>query len=142
MKKTVITIPINFLFTRFVRLILLFTFILLQSSFIDSDKLYYRLSKMFETNKDKCLEFVEYKIRNNSKNYAPYFFALKLELDKYKDLAYVGFIYNWSEHDDDVFDEYIESMHKMIGYTYNIYDLSDEEILYDKDCFMLFEDML
>jgi len=119
---------------------LLIAFVLLQSSFTNSDNLYYRLSEMYKTNKDKCLEFAEYKIRNNSKNYAPYFFALKIELERYQELPYIRFS---SIHPDNKskYDKHMQSMLKMIDYTNYIYDLTTEKQMYAIGCFLLFSDM-
>jgi len=93
---------------------------------------------MYENNKEKCLEFAEHQINNNSENYAPYLFALKIELEKYKELRGIRFasmdpIPEWGI--------YKGLMMRMIEYTKKLYAFASEDVMYETNCFQLFGDM-
>ena len=60
--------------------------ILLNTPFTINNKPHNNLSIPRESNKVKRLEFSDHQTNNNSENYAPYLFALKIELEKYKEL--------------------------------------------------------
>jgi len=122
--------------------ILLFVFIALQTSFINKpfNDSFDRFQKIYNKDKEKCFLLAKSRVDNNTTNFVPYYFLLKIELEKYKELDYVGFIDNWSNNDD-IYDHYIELMYKMIDYTNKIYDLANEDELYETNCFILFGDM-
>ena len=122
--------------------ILLFVFIALQTSFIIKpfNDSFERFQKMYDSDKEKCFVAAKSKVDNNTTNFVPYYFLLKIELEKYKELDYVGFIGNWSNNND-IYDNYIELMYKMIDYTNKIYDFANEDELYETNCFILFGEM-
>ena len=118
--------------------IVLLSIFLLNTSFITNNKLYNSLSKMYEINKEKCLELAEHQINNNSENYAPYLFALKIELDKYKELRWIKFA---SMDQTPDWETYKKPIMRMIEYIKKIYTFASEDIMYETNCFQLFGDI-
>ena len=121
------------------KLIILLAFLIVETSFTNiflKDNFNY-FQKLYNEDKEKCFLLAKSKVDNNTTNFAPYYFLLKIELEKYKEIPYV-----WSHNtSDDRYDMHIESMHHMINYTNKIYDFANEEELYETNCFYLFGEM-
>lgn len=121
------------------KLILLLAFLIVEISFTNSflkDNFSY-FQKMYDSDKEKCFLLAKSRVDNNTINFVPYYFLLKIELDKYKDLPYV-----WSSDNSyNRYDTHVEYMYNMIDYTNKIYDFANEEELYETNCFLLFGDM-
>lgn len=124
------------------KVIILFLFIIFQTSFrnVSFNGSFNRFQKLYEEDKEKCFLVAKSRSDNNTTNFVPYYFLLKIELEKYQEKDYVGFIGSWSD-DADIYDDYIESMFNMIGYTNKIYDYANEEELYETNCFILMGNM-
>ena len=119
--------------------ILLFLFIALQTSFIPKsfNDFFDRFQKLYNKDKEKCFEAAKSRADKNIANFVPYYFLLKIELEKYNELPYV-----WSSYtSDDRYDMHVKSMYDMIDYTNKIYDFANEDELYETNCFILFGEM-
>ena len=124
------------------KIIILLTFLIVETSFTNiflKDN-FDHFQKMYDSDKEKCFNMSKNMADRNSTSFIPYYFLLKIELEEYKELDYVGFIGNWSNNND-IYDQYIELMYKMIDYTNKIYDFANEEELYETNCFILFGEM-
>jgi len=124
------------------KLIILLAFIIVETSFTNiilTDH-FERFQKMYDSDKEKCFNMSKDMADRNSTSFIPYYFLLKIELEEYKELDYVGFIGNRSNNND-IYDYYIELMYKMIDYTNKIYDFANEDELYETNCFILFGEM-
>ena len=123
------------------KIIILLTFLIVETSFNTGpfNGSFNRFQKLYNEDKEKCFLVAKSRVDNNTTNFVPYYFLLKIELEEYKELDYVGFIRNISN--DDIYIHYIELMYKMIDYTNKIYDFAEEEELYETNCFYLFGEM-
>jgi len=121
------------------KLIILLAFLIVETSFTNiflKDN-FDHFQKMYDSDKEKCFLLAKSRVDNNTTNFVPYYFLLKIELDKYKEIPYV-----WSSNtSDDRYDMHVEFMYHMIDYTSKIYDFANEEELYETNCFLLFGEM-
>ena len=100
-----------------------------------------RFQRLYDEDKEKCFLVAKSRIDNNTDNFIPYYFLLKIELERYQELPYVGFIDNEYSTVNNTYHDYTEPMFDMIGYTNAIYKLANEQELYATDCFILFSEM-
>jgi len=122
------------------KLIILLTILIVEISFNTGpfNGSFDRFQDLYNEDKEKCFLVAKSRVDNNTTNFVPYYFLLKIELEEYKELDYVGFR---SSNNNDVYDQYIELMYKMIDYTNKIYDFANEDDLYETNCFILFGEM-
>jgi len=121
------------------KIIILLTFLIVETSFNTGpfNGSFNRFQKLYNEDKEKCFLVAKSRVDNNTTNFVPYYFLLKIELEKYKEIPYV-----WSDNtSDNRYDMHLESMYHMIDYTNKIYDFSNEEELYETNCFYLFGEM-
>ena len=89
-----------------------------------STKLYNKLNSLFNSDKAKCLEVSKQKIKKDTKDPAPYIFALKCELELYslsdRDMFY--------ETDPEIVKYFSNRTQRMCRYAKNIERLADKEI--------------
>ena len=103
---------------------LIIVLVLLNSTANASTKLYNKLNSLFNSDKAKCLEVSKLKIKKNTKDPAPYIFALKCELElcslSDRDMFY--------ESNPDIVKDLSNRTQRMCRYGKDIERLADEEI--------------
>jgi uncharacterized protein YkwD len=103
---------------------LIIVLVLLNSTANASTKLYNKLNSLFNSDKAKCLEVSKQKIKKDTKDPAPYIFALKCELELYslsdRDMFY--------ESNPDIVKDFSNCTQRMCRYAKNIERLADKEI--------------
>ena len=76
------------------RIILLLTFIAVCGSTFAKDKVYEKLSNLYKTDREKCLEMAKKYSAKNEVNAIPYYFQSTIYLDKSKEARTVKSMYN------------------------------------------------
>ena len=117
------------------KLIILLTFLIVETSFNTGpfNGSFDRFQKLYNEDKEKCFLLAKSRVDNNTTNLAPYYFLLKIELEKLDDLGYLPNLHH---------NQYVPSLLRMIDYTNNIYGLASKdkyinEQLYEVNCFAI-----
>ena len=103
---------------------LIIVLVLLNSTANASTKLYDKLNSLFNSDKAKCLEVSKQKIKKNTKDPAPYIFALKCELE----LCPLSDRTLFYESNPDIVKDFSNRTQRMCRYAKNIERLADKEI--------------
>ena len=121
------------------KIIILLTFLIVEASFntIPLNGLFGRFQKLYDENREKCFLVAKNRVDNNESNFAPYYFLLKIELERLNDLGYLPNLNH---------NQYVPSLLRMIDYTNNIYELASKdkyinEQLYEVNCFAIFGEL-
>lgn len=104
-------------------------------SLSNTNRLFNSLKNLYQTDKKLCYELAKYKIKKGSKDYSPYFFAIKCKLyqDSARDIRFTN--------DEERIETYLKDILQMISYAKKVNHYMNEDMMYLHNWFWIWDEL-